>query len=188
MTGRQRLAGLAFIAPPVVFLVAQLVAQARWTATGGYSWSANDISDLGNVTCGTWDGRAVCSPGHAVMNVGSVATTGLLLVALTASRQWWWSAARAGAWCCQPIGSIGFALAGLFPADRALAMHLAGTGVAAGTVSLAALLCLVVKPDLGLGPGGMERVVVYPVMARLTAVDVWAWRHDERASGATRAG
>src|ERR1700712_1069436 len=46
-----------------------------------YSWSADNISDLGNVHCGQWDTsrpRYVCSPWHDLMNAVFLATAVLL--------------------------------------------------------------------------------------------------------------
>lgn len=50
-----------------LFLLAQLVVQAAWSAP--FSWATNNISDLGNVRCQPWgdDARYVCSPLHALI-------------------------------------------------------------------------------------------------------------------------
>lgn len=77
---RQTVAGWLWTAAGPIFLVAQLVAGRAWRTP--YSWSRNNISDLGNVGCGPWgdDRRYVCSPLHDVMNFGLV-ITGILVAA-----------------------------------------------------------------------------------------------------------
>ena len=91
-TGRPkiRVGAVMWIAGPVQYLIAQLVAQAAWRTP--YSWMVNPLSDLGAVHCQrTGSGyplpRYVCSPLHGVVNT-SVIALGILLaggVLLTAS-------------------------------------------------------------------------------------------------------
>jgi hypothetical protein len=64
--------------------VANVVAGLGWTSPG-YSWATHDISDLGNVHCGTWDStrpRYVCSPRHGTFDASMLVMTALLLVGL----------------------------------------------------------------------------------------------------------
>jgi hypothetical membrane protein len=203
VTPRARVGALALVAAPVVFLALQLVAQSRWTAPGGYSWAHNNISDLGNVRCGPYGDRLVCSPGHVAMNAGFV-LNGLLLALGAASLGPRWRAAdRPWAHRWLVVGSLGWTLAGLFPADRALAGHLAGAtlifwvwpvaairsrraagwpAALAGWVSLAGFVGLFFHAYAGLGPGGMERVAAYPVELWLLALGV------RRSTGRPQAG
>jgi hypothetical membrane protein len=79
-----------WIAGPIQYLIAQLVAQAAWRSP--YSWTVNPLSDLGAVHCQRTDSgyllpRYVCSPLHGVVNA-SVIVLGVLLaggVLLTSS-------------------------------------------------------------------------------------------------------
>ena len=72
---RRRTVLLAILAAvgPLIFLIAEAVSAIAWTA-GTYNYGHNFISDLGTTVCGsTFGGREMCSPLHAVMNVGFVA-------------------------------------------------------------------------------------------------------------------
>ncbi|MCK5892802.1 MAG: DUF998 domain-containing protein [Aeromicrobium sp.] len=66
-----------WIAAGVVYLAAEAVAA---SAFPGYSYAQNYISDLGIPEVGTYSGRAIDSPLHAVMNAGFV-LHGVLFVA-----------------------------------------------------------------------------------------------------------
>ena len=121
-TVRSAAGALAWIAPPPLFLTAQLVAGSGWRVP--YSWSANNISDLGNITCGSWgdDRRDVCSPLHLVMNVGFVAT-GLLIVAGVILL---WGSAHLGNKLSSLLilfAGAGYVVVGLAPADRHENIH-----------------------------------------------------------------
>lgn len=63
--------GATFLAavPPVLLMV-NLLTEAAWPIN--YSWASNNISDLGNVGCGFFDGREICSPLHLFFNVGVI--------------------------------------------------------------------------------------------------------------------
>lgn len=65
---------------PLVFLVTEAIAAFGWSA-GSYQYAYNYISDLGTTVCGSFDGRQMCSPLHAVMNFGYVAMS--LALAIT---------------------------------------------------------------------------------------------------------
>ena len=74
-----RLGALAWIVGAVQFFVCHLIVQSAWPTP--YSWSLNNVSDLGNVYCEPWgdNGRYVCSPLHDLMNVSFV-VDGLLII------------------------------------------------------------------------------------------------------------
>ena len=76
-----RAAGLVWICA-AQFFIAQIVVQWAWATQ--FSLATNFISDLGNTTCGVYNGMYVCSPWHALMNVsfslqGVIILTGTLL-------------------------------------------------------------------------------------------------------------
>ena len=75
-----RLGALAWIVGTVQLFVCHFIVQSAWPTP--YSWSLNNVSDLGNVYCQPWgdNGRYVCSPLHDLMNVSFV-VEGLLIVA-----------------------------------------------------------------------------------------------------------
>ncbi len=65
----------------IQFFILQIVVQSRWTVP--FSLATNNISDLGNTTCGSYPaiaGTLVCSPWHALMNI-SFALQGVIIIA-----------------------------------------------------------------------------------------------------------
>ncbi|MGC4855255.1 hypothetical protein ACLQ24_18150 [Micromonospora sp. DT4] len=54
LTRSGRVAALCWAVAAPVFLVASLITGLRWREPT-YSWAAHNISDFGNVHCGTWD-------------------------------------------------------------------------------------------------------------------------------------
>jgi hypothetical membrane protein len=120
---------LCWAAAAPLFLAANVVVGLAWDDPP-FSWANNNISDLGNVTCGVWDTtrpRYVCSPWHDTMNAAFVLTAALLIAGLVLN----WrilgqgKAARWGRWL-MAFGAAGLGLAGAFPADTNENMHLLG--------------------------------------------------------------
>ncbi len=170
------------------FFVVQILAALRFS--GDYSLTDNAISDLGNTACGDWSSRYVCSPAHVWMNVSFVALgatimlgSALIYPAFHRSRP---TALGFGMFA---LGGLGTVLVGLFPEDRVAGLHvlgaalpflvgnlglvLLGRSLAApgwlraytsltGGAALVGLVLYVSGATLGLGNGGMERVVAYP--------------------------
>lgn len=113
----------AWILGTAQFFVAHLVVQFAWAEP--YSWAHNNISDLGAVGCGPWDGngRYVCSPLHAWMNAsfvlqGTLLVAGLVLIGLL----------RRGLLTRTSLvfvflAGLGWILAGLAPADLDEGLH-----------------------------------------------------------------
>jgi hypothetical membrane protein len=166
----------------VQYFVVQVIVAAAWAHP--YSVSGNAISDLGNTRCGTFGGRAVCSPLHVAMNASFV------VLGLTMLGGAWLIARRAGH-ARVGLGLLGIAgagtvLVGLFPENTSAALHRGGAAlpfllgnlgvlllgiaggparrlaVAAGAVGLIGLPLFLGHRYLGLGYGGMERVTAYP--------------------------
>ncbi|MEU4692348.1 DUF998 domain-containing protein [Actinoplanes sp. NPDC023714] len=174
---------LALAAP--IFLVANLVVGLGWDDPG-FSWVSNNVSDLGNVSCGVWDTtrpRYVCSPWHDAMNVAFVLTAVLLVAGLLMTRR----VRGQGRWSLAAIvaGAAGLGFAGAFPADVNENVHLLAAvlvflpgnagllahGVArrsapalvAGVLGLAGAVLFLAQQGLGLGLGTMERIAVFPL-------------------------
>ena len=172
----------------VQFFVVQFLVALRFSP--GYSVTDNAISDLGNTTCGDWNGRYVCSPAHAWMNISFV-VLGLTIMLGSALIQPAFTASRATAlgFGFFAFGGFGTVLVGLFPEDRVAWLHglgaalpflvgnvglvLLGRSLAApswlrsytmlsGGVALLALVLYVAGASMGLGDGGVERIVAYP--------------------------
>lgn len=162
-----------WIAGPVQYLIAQLVAQAAWRTP--YSWMVNPLSDLGATRCRrTGSGyplpRYVCSPLHGVVNA-SVIVLGVLLaggVLLTASC-WGSGAASRGARILLIAAAAGSVTVGLVPEDVNLSLHVLGAflGIVVGNCGF--VLAGLIKRSSSLG---RLRSVTLPlsILAMATAV------------------
>lgn len=90
LPGSARGVGLLWVAAPLAYLAAEALSS---SAFPGYSYAANYISDLGVPDVGTFEGRHIDSPLHAVMNAGFVAQgllffIGLAMLAPMLRRTW----------------------------------------------------------------------------------------------------
>ncbi len=169
------------------FIIQVIVAQA-WKTT--YSLSLNTISDLGNTACGTASGRAVCSPLHALMNASFI-TLGITM-ALGAGLIYQEFRENNGSFvgfCFMAAAGLGTLMVGLFPENTVGFLHSAGAALPflignvgmiilsraldipkalryytflSGAISLIALVFFYAHSYLGLGIGGLERIVAYP--------------------------
>jgi hypothetical membrane protein len=115
-----RLSAYSLLLAAPVFLSANVIVGLAWSHPS-FSWATNNISDLGNVTCGLWDTtrpRQVCSPWHTAMNVSMIATGLLIALGVLLGRQVLGrgTAARATQ-VLVSAGAGGYVLAGLYPAD-----------------------------------------------------------------------
>ncbi|WP_162230867.1 DUF998 domain-containing protein [Leucobacter japonicus] len=132
---RSMLGGIAWVSVLQYFLM-NLITQAAWTTP--YSVVTNAISDLGAVHCGTFEGRAVCSPWHAAANT-SWSLAGIA-IAIGALALWPRFAhrplARFGA-ALLTIAGIALCSVGLNPED-ASAWHIpsAMTAIAFGLIAI----------------------------------------------------
>lgn len=121
-----RAGAFCLLAAGPLFLVANIVAGLGWNSPG-YSWAAHNISDLGNVRCGTWDTtrpRDVCSPWHEQFNAAVLVTAALLLVGVVLT---WRALGHGGAVRAAQVltlaGTAGYGLVGAYPADVNENMH-----------------------------------------------------------------
>ncbi len=169
------------------YVVQILVAQAwPWH----YSLSNNLISDLGNSDCGRYSGRLVCSPQHVLMN-GSFIVLGITMIAGSVLIYRAFTAYRGAAvgFGLMVIAGVGTLLVGLYPENVNIVSHTLGASLVfisgnvsliilglslklpvslkyytifSGVIALCALLLTETHLYLGLGAGGIERVVAYP--------------------------
>ena len=76
---RTRAAGIVWFGA-IQFFIVQIIVESRWTTA--FSLATNNISDLGNTTCGSYPavaGSFVCSPSYAMMNI-SFALQGVIII------------------------------------------------------------------------------------------------------------
>lgn len=114
-----RFGAAALVLGTVQFYAAHLIVESAWPRP--YSWAYN-LSDLGNVTCGVWNGsdnpRYVCSPLHALMNASFMAHGVLVVLGLILTwRLWRTSTATVASRFFLALAGVGFFLAGRYPAD-----------------------------------------------------------------------
>ncbi len=172
----------------IQYFAVQLFAALQWRPP--YSLSRDTISDLGNTACGTWNARYVCSPSHNVMNasfvvLGITMTLGSVLV----SRYFANGRASKVGFAAMTISGLGVIMVGFFPENSVSALHGLGAAIPfvlgnasliilalslkmpallrlyfflSGVIALLGLVAYASSHDLGLGEGGIERVVAYP--------------------------
>jgi hypothetical membrane protein len=190
---RYRWGGLAWVLT-FQFFVVEAIAAARY---GGYSYSADVISDLGTAD----------SPARLLMN-GSFVLQGVLIAAgvLLLGPGLAGSGGRL-ARVLLVLAGLGVLLVGLFPSDGNATVHevAAGTHLLAGAIGLIAV-AYAVRPRseglgttlavlglvgvigtiffgsavfLGLGEGGMERVAAYVIPVGLVLAGAALWRQKD---------
>lgn len=170
------------------YFAVQLLVALRWSPA--YSISRDTISDLGNTACGTWNGRYVCSPLHALMNwsfivLGATMMAGSVLIFRRFAR----GRMAAAGFAAMTASGFGVVMVGLFPENSVPVLHGLGTAIPfvlgnialfalavalemtvlmraysllSGAVALLGLAAYASSHFLGLGEGGIERVVAYP--------------------------
>ena len=155
-----------------------------------YSLTRNTISDLGNSSCGIFNNRQICSPLHTLMNI-SFLTLGITMItgSLLLCQSFRKSRNAMVGFTFFALGGAGTALVGIFPENTVSALHGIGAAlpflignvgvvilgfslevpkilriytVLTGSIALAALGVYASGHYIGLGEGGLERVVAYP--------------------------
>jgi hypothetical membrane protein len=172
----------------IQYFAVQIFVALQWSTT--YDPSRDTISDLGNTACGTWNGRYVCSPLHSLMNASFVVLgTAMTLGSVLVSRYFANGRASKVGFAALVISGLGVIMVGLFPENSVSALHGLGasTPFVLGNTSLIILALSLKMPALlrvyfflsgvlallglgayasnhyiGLGEGGIERVVAYP--------------------------
>lgn len=172
----------------IQYFAIQVIVAQSWTTR--YSLSKNYISDLGNTACGQQGHSFICSPMHSVMNL-SFTFLGLtmLLGSIFLYRVYKNNLFVLLGFICMSISGLGTILVGLFPENTITALHVIGAAliftlgnvalilfgaalkipklirllaISFGVIGLFALLLFLSHIYLGLGKGGMERLVAYP--------------------------
>lgn len=180
--------GPIFWITSIQYYIVQIIVARAWNPP--YSWFNNTISDLGNTTCGIYGDRTVCSPLHGLMNASFI-TLGITMVfgAVLVYREFKESITSALGFSFMAIAGLGTILVGLFPENTVTSLHVLGATLPflignlglivlgtvldlprtlryytllSGYISLVAFVLFVSHTYLGLGIGGMERIVAYP--------------------------
>ncbi|MGP3979413.1 DUF998 domain-containing protein [Streptomyces sp. 8N114] len=137
-----RIGAVVWVVNAAQFLVVQLVVESAWRTP--YSWKSYNISDLGNVHCGTWDvsrPRYVCSPLHDAMNTSFVVQGVLLLAgALLTGVCWGRSGMSRAARILFLVDAAAWVLVGFVPADVDEDLHVLGALLIMGLGNIG-LLC-----------------------------------------------
>ncbi len=173
----------------IQYFIVQLIVIAAWTVP--HSWKNNFISDLGNTECAPYAGLAVCSPLHLVMNVSFI-VFGLTMAigSLYLLGQFERTKLSRVAFALMMLSGLGTILVGLFPENTVGPLHVFGAFLGLGVgnlsvllmgislrpihpairvytvisacISLTAFALFAIGVHLGLGRGGMERLISYP--------------------------
>jgi hypothetical membrane protein len=190
--------GPALYVLSIQYFVAQFIVARRWSPP--YSLSRNTISDLGNTACGPYGARFVCSPLHGVMDasfvlLGVTMALGSAFLLRQADR----GRGTTTGLALMAVAGIGAVMVGLFPENSVPEIHGVGAALSfllgnagitvlgwslslpaalrlysflSGGIALVALGFFVSEHYLGLGEGGLERVVAYPQAVWLIVVGV----------------
>jgi hypothetical membrane protein len=180
----------------IEYFAIQLIVALQWSPP--YSLSRNTISDLGSTACGTWNGRYVCSPLHSLMNASFVVLgITMILGSVLISRNFASGRAAAAGFAAMAISGVGVIMVGFFPENSESTLHELGAAIPfvlgnasliilalsfkmpavlrayfflSGVMALLGLAAFVGSHYLGLGEGGMERVVAYPQTVCLVVI------------------
>ncbi len=164
-------AGLWFAAG-VLYLATE--AAAAFAFSPAYSYRFDYISDLGVPVCGTvYQGVAICSPWHALMNGDFVVQGLLFLAAAVAVSRAIRTPARAAFLACAALNCVGNGLVGLFPeTDPAqvagvVRIHVLGAFLAIVFGNATALLSAWTLRELRLGRLHRTLSIALPIVAAL---------------------
>ena len=187
-TDKYTLVGPTFWIASAQYYLVQIIVGLAWSI--GYSLRFNTISDLGNTACGLYSGRYVCSPLHDLMNLSFLVLGTTMIIGSTLIYQEFkeTKGSRLG-FSFMAVAGIGTLLVGSFPENTISSLHLLGAflpfligniglvvlgtvlelprwlklyTIVSGVVALIGLALFSTHIYLGLGIGGMERVVAYP--------------------------
>ena len=178
-------AGLLLVAAGAVYLIAEGAAALAFSPR--YSYATNYISDLGVAVCGAvFDGRAICSPLHLVMDAGFIlAASCFLAAAIVCART------IAGGWrfvfvALVATHAVGNSLVAIFPETAAAVpdaprWHLLGAVLAIIGGNLAILAAAPLARALGLPSLNRYACIVMPVLGLAAFYVLFVARSHEGA-------
>ncbi|WP_434513069.1 hypothetical protein ABUV18_02904 [Clavibacter nebraskensis] len=150
-------AGIAWVAAAAVYVGTEAIAA---SAFPGYSYSANYISDLGVPDVAVFQGRAIDSPLHAVMNAGFILQGVLYLAAAVIGTRALRAGPRRAFLVLAAVHAAGITVVGLIHGSASSAasgigwMHVVGAGMAIIAGNAASIVA-----GLGSGRIGVARAV-----------------------------
>lgn len=175
----------------VQYYFVQLFVAAGWPSQEGYNWATNTISDLGNTVCGPYGANFVCSPYNLAMNISFVVLGATMITGALYFMKYYKvvSYSKFG-FGLMAIAGLGTILVGLFPENSIGSVHILGAAlpfifgnlsmlvlgltlpdlpkflrvftIVSGLIAISALVLFISNTYLGLGIGGMERIIAYP--------------------------
>jgi hypothetical membrane protein len=198
-TDKYPLIGPTFWIVSIQYFIIQIIVAAGWPVP--YSFSLDAISDLGNTACGMYGPRYVCSPYFTWMNVSFIVLGATMIAGSTLIYQEFrenkWN--KIG-FILMALAGFGTILVGVFPENTIAFFHFAGAllpfllgniallifafslgfggkfklyTLLSGIIALVALALFTTHTYLGLGLGGMERLVAHPQTIWLIAFGVY---------------
>lgn len=210
-TDRYPLLGPSVWMLSVQYFIIQIIVALSFTPS--YSLRFNTISDLGNTVCGIYSSRNICSPQHSLMNASFI-LLGLLMASgsLLIYQEFKKDLTSLIGFSFMALGGLGTLIIGLFPENTISFLHILGAGlpfllgnvslillgislsiprslryytIFSGVLTLSALTLFVTQNYLGIGIGGMERLVSYPQTIWLVIFGMYISRnHYKRRTGA----
>jgi len=188
-TNKHPFVGPVFWIASVQYFITQLVVIAAWTVP--HSWKNNYISDLGNTMCGIYDGVPVCSPLHSLMNLSFIVFgVTILLGSILIYTEFRRTKLSFIGFSLMGLSGVGSMMVGLFPENTIGLLHIIGAFLGLGVGNIAIVVLSIALKDvrsvfryytflsgmlsiiafalfyfeiyLGIGRGGMERLVSYP--------------------------
>lgn len=198
--------GPSFWILSIQYFLAQLFVASKWPIP--FEYSVHAISDLGNTACGMYEERYVCSPWAAWMNVSFVLLGITILIGSMLLYQGF-ERTRGSflGFYLMSLAGLGALFVGIFPENTYGLPHTVGASltfvlgnaalvllglaldmprslkwftIGLGLLALVALLLFVTGIYLGLGFGGMERIVAYPQTIWLIVFGVYVSAHRYR--------
>ena len=166
-----------FISSALYFYAQIFVAWVFNPSHAPYNLVHNTISDLGNTSCGPYDGEFVCSPRHLYMNVAFVflglmmAGGSMLLYHDFDERGGAEQNAAFVGFLFVGVAGIGAMLVGLFPENSNGTMHKIGAGLAIGLGNVGIFILGAMLSGL---PEAMRRYMLVFSTVALTALVLFA--------------
>ena len=163
------IAGVLLVAAGAVYLIAE--GASAYAFSPPYSYAKNYISDLGVAACGTtFDGRAICSPLHLLMDAGFILAALCFLAAAivcAATLSGWWRFVFVALVATHAVGNSLVAIfpeASAAPAIDAPHLHLLGAALAIIGGNIAILSAAPLARALGLPAVNRYACVGLPIL------------------------